>query len=56
MRLQTQSLRNMVMLSAFYYLITEDEVVGRFAVENLMKLSAWAPDGVTNYSINDHTS
>jgi hypothetical protein len=44
---------NMVMLSAFYYLITEDEVVGRFAVENLMKLSAWAPDGVTNYSIND---
>lgn len=44
---------DMVMLSAFYYLITQDEAVGKFAVKNLVELSTWSPDGVTSYHIND---
>ena len=39
--------------SAFAYLVTEDEAIGRYAVDCLLRLAAWDPDGVTTYSLND---
>lgn len=44
---------NMTMYAGFYYLVTQDEAVGKYGVECLMKLSAWDPEGVTSYRIND---
>lgn len=44
---------NMVMYAGFYYLITQDEKVGKYGVDCLLKLADWDPDGVTSYKIND---
>ncbi len=49
----TKAACDRVTFSAFAYLVTEDEAIGRYAVECLLRLAAWDPDGVTTYSLND---
>ena len=49
----TKAACDRVTFSAFAYLVTEDEAIGRYAVDCLLRLAAWDPDGVTTYSLND---
>jgi len=44
---------NRLQRTAFAYLVTGDEAIGRNAVEQLMNLAGWAPDGATGYATHD---
>ena len=39
--------------TAFAYLVTGDEAIGRNAVEQLLNLATWDPDGPTGYATHD---
>ncbi|MBN1417314.1 MAG: DUF4962 domain-containing protein [Planctomycetes bacterium] len=43
-------------ITAFAYLLTEDERLGRAARDRIVALARWDPDGPTNFSLNDEAA